>query len=338
MAQTCQLRSAFSWRDEKAHARARGRWRPRRRGETRAPLPGARTTRAGDRAGFRDRRSGSGFEPSCDDGDPRVPRARKTRQDRFVSATTLPGPTILRPRFPSRQETQEERGLPSTTRSMLYAVIALAILMSGTAIWGWMRPAPPEQVVRYTLVVDSTEAMVQGSSSSGRLAISPDGSRLAYIGGPRAQLLIRPRNQLRATAVPGTEGATTPFFSPDGQQVGIRQRQDPSDRVAQRRPTDHRVRFANRSGGRVMGTRRIHLRRRGGGRGLVRVEGEAGGSAEVVYHSGHGERRDRSHLARRAAQRKRRAVHGHVQRKERSKRWNIVRHRRGRHPLREAPA
>jgi serine/threonine protein kinase len=106
-------------------------------------------------------------------------------------------------------------------RGILYALIALAILMSGTAVWGWMRPAPPKQVLRYTLVVDSTEAMVQGSSSSGRLAISPDGSTLAYIGGPNGQLLIRPRNQLRAIAVPGTEGANTPFFSPDGQQVGF---------------------------------------------------------------------------------------------------------------------
>ena len=53
------------------------------------------------------------------------------------------------------------------------------------------------------------------------MALSPDGSRLAYIGGPRAQLLIRPRNELRATAVPGTEGASTPFFSPDGSQVGL---------------------------------------------------------------------------------------------------------------------
>ncbi|HAH64662.1 MAG TPA: hypothetical protein DCL72_04130, partial [Rhizobiales bacterium] len=76
-------------------------------------------------------------------------------------------------------------------RTMLYALIALAVLMSGTAVWGWVRPAPPEPVVRYTLVVDSTEAMVQGSASSGRLDISPDGSRLAYIGGPSGQLLIR---------------------------------------------------------------------------------------------------------------------------------------------------
>src|SRR3989475_4113949 len=106
-------------------------------------------------------------------------------------------------------------------RTVLYAVIALAIVVSGTAIWGWMRPAPAKQVVRSTLVLDSTEAMVPSTGWSGRVAISPDGSRLAYFGGPRSQRLIRARNELHAIAVPGTEGATSPFFSPDGRQVGF---------------------------------------------------------------------------------------------------------------------
>src|SRR5437660_578573 len=106
-------------------------------------------------------------------------------------------------------------------RRVLYAVIGLAILISATAIWGWMRPAPAKQVVRSTLAMDSAEAMAPGAPWSGRLAISPDGSRLAYIGGPRSQLLIRARNGLHAIAVPGTEGANTPFFSPDGRQVGF---------------------------------------------------------------------------------------------------------------------
>src|SRR6266550_3663825 len=106
-------------------------------------------------------------------------------------------------------------------RTVLYAVIALAILISGGAVWGWMRPAPAKQVVRSTLAMDSTEAMAPGAPWSGRVAISPDGSRLAYIGGPRSQLLIRARNQLHAIAVPGTEGASTPFFSPDGSKVGF---------------------------------------------------------------------------------------------------------------------
>ena len=106
-------------------------------------------------------------------------------------------------------------------KAVLYTVIALAILISATAIWGWLRPAPAKQVVRSMLAIDSTEAMAPSTAWSGRLAISPDGSRLAYIGGPRSQLLIRARNQLHAIAVPGTEGATSPFFSPDGRQVGF---------------------------------------------------------------------------------------------------------------------
>src|SRR6266487_5126296 len=106
-------------------------------------------------------------------------------------------------------------------KAVLYTVIALAILISATAIWGWLRPAPAKQVVRSMLAIDSTEAMAPSTAWSGRLAISPDGSRLAYIGGPRSQLLIRARNQLHAIAVPGTEGASTPFFSPDGSKVGF---------------------------------------------------------------------------------------------------------------------
>jgi DNA-binding SARP family transcriptional activator/Tol biopolymer transport system component len=106
-------------------------------------------------------------------------------------------------------------------RTVLYAMIVLATLISGGAIWGWMRPAPVKQVVRSTLAMDSTETMAPGAPWSGRVAISPDGSRLAYIGGPRSQLLIRARNQLHAIAVPRTEGASTPFFSPDGNKVGF---------------------------------------------------------------------------------------------------------------------
>src|SRR5436305_1330513 len=106
-------------------------------------------------------------------------------------------------------------------RTVLYALIALAMLISAGAIWGWLRTAPAKQVVRSMLAIDSTEAMAPSTPWSGRVAISPDGSRLAYIGGPRSQLLIRPRSQLHAIAVTGTEGATTPFFSPDGWPRGF---------------------------------------------------------------------------------------------------------------------
>src|SRR5207249_10323151 len=119
------------------------------------------------------------------------------------------------------QKSREDKQQSRRERTALYAVIPIAILMTGAALWGWMRPAAPKPVLRWTLVVDSTEALAPGTPWSGRVAISPDGSRLAYIGGPRSMLLIRASNQLHAIAVRGTEGATSPFFSPDGKSVGF---------------------------------------------------------------------------------------------------------------------
>jgi serine/threonine-protein kinase len=102
-----------------------------------------------------------------------------------------------------------------------YVASALGILILVALFWGLKRPASSKRVVRYTLAVDSTEAIVPGAAHWGRLAISPDGARLAYVGGPNAELLIRPRDQLNAATLSGTKGAETPFFSPDGQHVGF---------------------------------------------------------------------------------------------------------------------
>jgi eukaryotic-like serine/threonine-protein kinase len=107
-------------------------------------------------------------------------------------------------------------------KGTLYAAVALAVLMTGAAIVGWMRPSSSKHVVRYSLVFDPAEAIIQPVGFFwGRVAMSPDGSRYAYVGGPRAQILVRERDQMHAIAIPGSEGAETPFFSPDGQQVGF---------------------------------------------------------------------------------------------------------------------
>jgi serine/threonine-protein kinase len=63
--------------------------------------------------------------------------------------------------------------------------------------------------------------MSPGDGWWSRIAISPDGTKFAYVGGPHGELLVRPRSQLRAVAIPGTRGAQTPFFSPDGRRVGF---------------------------------------------------------------------------------------------------------------------
>ena len=48
------------------------------------------------------------------------------------------------------------------------------------------------------------------------LALSPDGSRLVFIGDTLARLWIKRREALEPVLIPGTEGASSPVFSPDG--------------------------------------------------------------------------------------------------------------------------
>jgi serine/threonine-protein kinase len=58
---------------------------------------------------------------------------------------------------------------------------------------------------------------VDGSS----VILSSDGTRLAYVSGASTKLFTRRLDQPTATELPGTAGATGPFFSPDGQWIGF---------------------------------------------------------------------------------------------------------------------
>jgi serine/threonine-protein kinase len=154
--------------------------------------------------------------------DAAVSRAlEKVPADRFASAHEF-SEALNNPAFAGPSSaTGRKRQLDNRSKPLLYGITALAVVLGIAAVWGWMRPTPAKQPVRYTLAFDSEESIDHGGSFWGRIALSPDGTHLAYVGVPRGTLWIRPRNQLHATAVAGTEGANTPFFSPDGQQVGF---------------------------------------------------------------------------------------------------------------------
>ena len=57
------------------------------------------------------------------------------------------------------------------------------------------------------------------------LAIAPDGSSLVYVSRTAAaaerQLFLRRMNRGDAQPLAGTDGATSPFYSPDGSSVGF---------------------------------------------------------------------------------------------------------------------
>ncbi len=84
------------------------------------------------------------------------------------------------------------------------------------------RPAfSPQQVTRFAVSLAAGKTVAPGSSLA--IALSPDGTRVAYVAesGGVAQLYLRAMDRLEPLPLAGTEGASTPFFSPDGQWIGF---------------------------------------------------------------------------------------------------------------------
>lgn len=75
--------------------------------------------------------------------------------------------------------------------------------------------------IRLAISVDAATPLALGES--GALAISPDGARIIFVAmvGPTTQLFVRPIDRFEASPIAGTEGASHPFFSPDGASIGF---------------------------------------------------------------------------------------------------------------------
>ena len=107
----------------------------------------------------------------------------------------------------------------------LAAVALVAVIVAGVA---FLRPAPPGPVGTYAVALDSAAQLAyRGFSEPARLALTPDGSTLVYVGNRRGapvasnQLFVRPLASLEARPLPGTVGATRPAVSWDGSQVAF---------------------------------------------------------------------------------------------------------------------
>jgi serine/threonine protein kinase/Tol biopolymer transport system component len=100
----------------------------------------------------------------------------------------------------------------------------LFALVTGLAVW-YLKPSAvfPSQPVSRTVIDLPPGQQLVGLDNGPALALSPDGTRLAYVArqGGAQQLYLRAFDILEARPIPGTEGAVSPFFSPDGQWVGF---------------------------------------------------------------------------------------------------------------------
>lgn len=94
---------------------------------------------------------------------------------------------------------------------------ALSLALAA-ALWALWHVPPPVDRPLMRLVVDlGTDGALQDTITP--LTISPDGRRLVLTQGGR--LWMHQLDQAQSRAVPGTEGAFNPFFSPDGLWIGF---------------------------------------------------------------------------------------------------------------------
>jgi Tol biopolymer transport system component/predicted Ser/Thr protein kinase len=104
----------------------------------------------------------------------------------------------------------------SSGASLLGAVVA------GIAIWN-LKPSPSAQPVTRTVITLPPGQQLAGLENGSAVALSPDGSRLAFVAlqDGTQQIYLRAMDSMEARPIPGTDGGVAPFFSPDGQWVGF---------------------------------------------------------------------------------------------------------------------
>jgi Tol biopolymer transport system component/predicted Ser/Thr protein kinase len=103
---------------------------------------------------------------------------------------------------------------------LAWAIAAAAILAAGLAAFGYLRRAPAEAFrMRSFLLPPEKSDFELGGVNGGSLTISPDGRQTTFAAkGPdgKVVLWLRSLGDLTAKPIAGTEGATFPFWSPDG--------------------------------------------------------------------------------------------------------------------------
>ncbi|MGE5344616.1 MAG: protein kinase domain-containing protein, partial [Acidithiobacillales bacterium] len=112
----------------------------------------------------------------------------------------------------------------SWRRGLPWALAVVLAAVSGAALWTARRGAPkPAATIRVTVeLTDDASVRVASRSIGTNVVLSPAGDLLVFVpareGSP---IYARRLDGLAASPVPGTEGGSGPFFSPDGAWIAF---------------------------------------------------------------------------------------------------------------------
>jgi Tol biopolymer transport system component len=108
---------------------------------------------------------------------------------------------------------------------LAWGVAAGAILAAAFATLGYVRRAPVEApTLRSSILPPEKTAFEIGGEDSGSVTISPDGRKITFVAKDaegKKLLWLRPLDAGAARSIPGTEGATWPFWSPDSRFIAF---------------------------------------------------------------------------------------------------------------------
>ncbi|MFT5484367.1 MAG: Tol biopolymer transport system component [Halieaceae bacterium] len=118
---------------------------------------------------------------------------------------------------------------PPGDQKLIYAIFALVLLVVGFQI---AQRSTVNQLLSENTSGMGEEAMLetrvdivtQAAASTAYFSLSPDGRQIVFVAsGERGEshLWLRPLNRSTAQLLDGTEGASTPFWSPDGRTIGF---------------------------------------------------------------------------------------------------------------------
>src|SRR5882762_582884 len=135
-------------------------------------------------------------------------------QIEIQDALTAPAVTVAATAAPT---TRGWRGRVAWAAAGVFVLTAIAF-----AIGFVLRTPNPPQQMRLIAEIGADASLYTAFGPSAIL--SPDGTRLAFLASgadQKRRIYVRSLDQLQATALSGTENATDPFFSPDGQSIGF---------------------------------------------------------------------------------------------------------------------
>jgi DNA-binding winged helix-turn-helix (wHTH) protein len=159
---------------------------------------------------------------------------------RFIAPVTIDAAAVTPRSLPDPPAVEEPAGPPVPggsspdveapaasirPRTWWIAVAALGAAAAAVTIapFPWRSHPIAARVTRATLTLPIDQAPTGRLRFHNVLALSPDGEEMVYVGGtPGAtRLFARRMDEFSARPIPGTDGAYTAFFSPDGRRIGF---------------------------------------------------------------------------------------------------------------------